>query len=232
MRDSVILVAVAMRNELDVVLKNYDYVEKKIDGVEFLEINDKLVFMLSGVGTVKMAYAMGIAVSNYSISKVVNYGIAGGIGRDIHKNDIVIVSECMNVGSYRGACMNQGLDVVKREYITFVDGGKDELVVYRSSKMLEEWAREFFVGAKVGRIGSGDIWNRENDVIVHLRDKYVVVVSDMESVSLYQICTGLGIDVIAIKVISDNSLLGESYDRDVLKKRYQDILGFIKMITM
>lgn len=232
MRDSVILVAVAMRNELEVVLMNYDYVKKNIDGVEFFEVSNNKVFMLSGVGTIKMAYAMGIAVSNYVISKVINYGIAGGIGGDIHKNDIVIVSECMNVGSYRGGSMSQGQDVLKREYITFVDGGKDELIVYHSDKKMEELARNYFVGAKVGRLGSGDIWNREHDVIMYLRDKYDVVVSDMESVSLYQICEELGLEVISIKMISDNCLLGESYDRDVLKKRYQDILGFIRMITV
>ena len=63
-----------------------------------------------------------------------------------------------------------------------------------------------------GRIGSGDIWNDEVDRIIYLNQKYRTLCEDMESIAVYQIANEYKIPVINIRVISDNSLLGEEYD--------------------
>ena len=67
----------------------------------------------------------------------------------------------------------------------------------------------------LGKIGSGDVWNREVDRILYLNDTYDIVVEDMESISVYNLCYKYNIPCISFKVISDNSLIGEEYNREV-----------------
>ena len=55
----------------------------------------------------------------------------------------------------------------------------------------------------------------EVDRILYLNDTYDIVVEDMESISVYNLCYKYNIPCISFKVISDNSLIGEEYNREV-----------------
>lgn len=219
--DKVILVAVAMKNELKAILKNIsDFEQTIISGIEFFKCkayDETIVYMLTGVGTINTAYAFGIACSNFNIGLVINCGIAGGVGVNIHKNTLLFISECISTGSIRTGIVDKGIDISKWEYITFTDGQKDELQIYKSDKNMLNKLCKKMPEIVVGRCGSSDIWNRERDVILNLRDDYDVVVSDMETIALYKLCNKLSIPIFSFKVISDNTLLEEAYDRDVLE---------------
>lgn len=78
----------------------------------------------------------------------------------------------------------------------------------------------------------GDIWNREADKILMLHQKYSTLCEEAEGIAVYTIANDFGIPVLGIRVISDNEILEEPYDRNTgLKSQeftYKLILEMIK----
>ncbi len=69
-----------------------------------------------------------------------------------------------------------------------------------------------------GTIGSGDCWNNEVDRIELLNEQYEVLGEDMETIAVYKIANQYKIPIIGIRVVSDNVILQEEYDRNLAKK--------------
>ena len=69
-----------------------------------------------------------------------------------------------------------------------------------------------------GRLGSGDIWNKEYDKIMIFHNKYGVCGEDMEGYAMYQAAEKFNIPALSIKGVSNNEILGEAYDYTVMEK--------------
>lgn len=219
-----ILVVVAMEVEAKVLLEkldNYVTIEKlgftfyegKIEGVE-------IIILLSGVGVINASSGMMVAMMEYKPDIVINYGIAGAMSKNIHTRDVVIGTFVSNINSYRTDELKEGEGSIPNtwELMTFLSGEKDRYIEYESNDYLLKFVKDinYFNGNVIyGKIGSGDCWNREVDRILYLNNKYDILVEDMESIAVYTVCSKYKVPVIAIKIISDNSLIGESYDREV-----------------
>ena len=219
-----ILVVVAMEVEAKVLLEKLDnyvmreklgftFYEGKIDGVE-------IIVLLSGVGIINASSGMMVAMMEYKPDIVINYGIAGAMSKDIHTRDVVIGTCVSNINSYRTDELKEGEGSIPNtwELMTFLSGEKDRYIEYESSNYLLNFVKDinYFNGNVIyGKIGSGDCWNREVDRILYLNKKYDILVEDMESIAVYTVCSKYKIPVISIKIISDNSLIGELYDREV-----------------
>ena len=161
------------------------------------------------------------------------------MSKDIHTKDIIIATTISNINSYRTPELKEkeGSNPNNWELLTFLSGETDRYIEYDSNEHLLELTKkiEYLNGNIVyGKIGSGDAWNREVDRILHLNQKYGIICEDMESVAIYRIANKYNIPVISIKIISDNSLIGEEYNRDVgiyLQEFIYEYLLKIKMIT-
>ena len=81
-----------------------------------------------------------------------------------------------------------------------------------------------------GTIGSGDCWNREIDRIEFLYKEYKVLCEDMETISVYKIAKKYNVPVIGIRVISDNEMLEEEYERSIAKKSQKFSMNLCKML--
>lgn len=224
MNKDTILVVVAMEVEIKILLDKLDYyITSDKMGFTFYEteIEDKrAIILLSGVGVVQASSALMVGIMEYKPSKVINYGIGGAMSRDIHTKDIVIGSSVSNINSYKTSELKEGEGSCPEtwELLAFLSGEKDRYIEYRGDSNLLELCKEInYDNGRVifGKIGSGDVWNREVDRILYLNRKYNIIVEDMESVGIYSICNKYNIPVISIKIISDNSLIGEEYNRDV-----------------
>ena len=79
-----------------------------------------------------------------------------------------------------------------------------------------------------GIIGSGDVWNAEKDRLLWLSENYQVICEDMETVGTYKIANQFKIPTIGIRILSDNLLLGESYDKTVGKIGQKFVYSIIK----
>ncbi len=69
-----------------------------------------------------------------------------------------------------------------------------------------------------GTIGSGDAWNCEVDKILWLHEKYGTLCEEMEGIAVYVVANNFNIPVLGIRVISDNEILGEPYERELGRK--------------
>ena len=222
--NNIILVVVAMEVEAKVLLEKFsDYKVVEKYGFTFYEgniDNNKIVILLSGVGITNASSGLMVGIMEYNPSIVINYGIGGAMSKDIHTKDIIIGSSVSNINSYRTSILGEGEGSSPNswELLTFLSGEVDRYIEYRTDDKLLDVANniEYEYGNVIlGKIGSGDVWNREVDRILYLNDTYDIVVEDMESISVYNLCYKYNIPCISFKVISDNSLIGEEYNREV-----------------
>ena len=84
----------AMAEELEILLKDLSLEEKK-EKANMTFHKGKLygkdvIAVVCGIGKVNAAVCTQILISEYSVDKVINVGVAGGIGKDIYPGDIVI----------------------------------------------------------------------------------------------------------------------------------------------
>ena len=172
----------------------------------------------TGVGMVNCACATALGVQLFAPALVLNQGVAGGHRADLHTGDIVVGETCTAIHDLetsvrgRGAGMEPGLWQLRDHA---ADGPPR---VYRGAP---EWAARFLAapysgGRKIaGRLGSGDVFNREHDRILWLREQAGQDCEDMESAAAYQVCAALGVPCLGVRILSNNELTGEPYQREM-----------------
>lgn len=69
-----------------------------------------------------------------------------------------------------------------------------------------------------GRLASGNIWNKNKERIKYINQRYGAICEDMESIAIYKVADIYNIPAVCIKGISNNEVLGESYDYSVSHK--------------
>ena len=187
---------------------------------------------VSGPGLINMSSMMSLVCSRYRVSTVINYGMVGGYGRNVHKLDLIIGTECMNTGSYMSSRKRTGINIRKWDFVTFTDGGNDELRLYKSDSALMAVAQDIKYPHTLhtGRVGSADIWCNERKMIRMMMRRYSIACEDMEAVAVYQVAGRFGIPCITIKGVSDNCFLNEEYDDTVIAPMTEFVMELIKGI--
>lgn len=239
MNNNPILVVVAMEVEAKVLLEKITNIEEKTKyGVLFYEgliNNERIVILLSGVGVINASSSLSIAITEYNPRLIINYGIAGAMSKNIHTKDIIIGNSVANINSYRTGELKEGEGSNPNtwELLTFLSGQPDKYIEYNSDEELLSITKsiDYNNGNIVyGKIGSGDAWNREVDRILYLNKEYDIICEDMESIALYTIANRFNIPIISIKIISDNSLIGEEYNRNVGKYLQDYIYKYLNVL--
>lgn len=221
-----ILIVGAMTSEINYLvekIENCKIIEKIV--YKFYEgtINDyPVVLVKTNIGLVNASSAVTLAIEKYNPILILNEGTAGGITEDRHKLDIIIGTEVFNINSYRTPYkeLGEGTDSREWELMMFTDGSFDQKTIFKSDKTLAQIAyslKDEYTHGKVyeGIIGSGDVWNREKDKLKYLDEVHNVSCEDMESIAIYTVAKNYNIPVVAIKIMSDNELLGEDYEPKV-----------------
>ena len=70
----------------------------------------------------------------------------------------------------------------------------------------------------------------EADRIIYLHKKYGILCEDMESTSVYTISNLYNVPVISIRVISNNEILNEEYERDLGIESQKIVKELIKVL--
>lgn len=226
MNQKPILVIGAMEPEINYLIKKLENIEKeKLNIYKVYKGTIKeypVIIAQSEVGIINSSSLTALAIEKYNPFIIINEGTAGGFGKDVHKGDIIIGVESFNIMSAKTPCKEErkGSNSLEWDYITFVNGGKDEKKTIKASKelvTLVEGIKEKYTKGNVhkGVIGSGDIWNREKDKIMYLNQKHNVLCEEMEGIAVYTIAQNYNIPVLGIRIISDNEILAEEYDRNL-----------------
>ena len=177
-----------------------------------------LVVSRTGVGTVSAAAATALGIQRFAPSLVLNQGTAGAHRTDLHVGDIVVGRACVDIHGVlmpkRGA--GEGMDPAAWRLWDF---GADTPPAALEGDPC--WAERFeaapYAGGRVlsGRLGTGDVFNREHDRILWLRARAGEDCEDMESLAAYRVCRRFGVPCLGLRVISNNELTGEPYRREV-----------------
>ena len=234
-----ILLQVAMEIECQEILKNLNNLEElEINNYKFYKgtINNyPIIISLSKVGLIQASASLTIAIKEFNPQIIINTGIAGATDKTMHIGDVVIGESCININSYRTTKLaeGQGSNPKDWELLTFLSGETDRFIEEKANISLIELAKTIPNNngkIHVGRIGSGDVWNNEYDRITYLNQKYHILCEDMEAIATYTIANQQHINVISIKMISDNALIGEEYNREVGKAIEQYIINYLEKI--
>lgn len=188
------------------------------------------------VMSIHASVATYMAIEKYNPIAIISQGTAGAHGKNMHKGDIIIGEKCVNIVSMQTPLKREGegSNPLTWNLLTFIDGEENRFEYQSGDAHLVEVAKKVtYLGGNVhfGNIGSGDVWNREADKILWLHENYGTLCEEMEGIAVYTVANNFDIPVLGIRVISNNEILGEPYDRSIALKSqeftYEFILQFI-----
>ena len=176
------------------------------------------------IGIANAAVATAFAIEHFKPIAIINQGTAGGYAPNLHLNDIVIADKSINYTAYREDYSPAGeYDLTKQtlrgtyvfddstptEFTRFPELATDAKllqIAIDTAALNENW------NVTVGTVGSADAWNNAIDHINFLRDNYGILCEEMETNSVAQVCYTAKVPFIGIRVISDNTVVGEKFD--------------------
>ena len=239
MNEKPILIQGAMQVEVDVLVKNLNESEKiTINGYEFYKGNINnipVIISKTKVGTVNAAVSTILGINAFNPKCIINQGVAGGHNANVHKGDIVIGEYVSNMNSYKTSNLKKGEGSNQESWqlITFneendiekekIPGDRSLLNIFYNS------LKDNYTVHK-GAIVSGDGWNKEYDRIMWYISEFNSLAEDMESYSVYKVCTDNKVPVLGIRMISNNEINEEIYERGLGELLQESILKIITFL--
>ena len=242
MEKNPILITTAMNSEMNLLIEKIENKVKKIEyGFEIYEgmiKNYPVILLKTNVGEINAAIGITLAIQKYHPIAIVNQGTAGSHEKSYKKFDLIIGDSIININSVKtGIRQNgEGSTPLELEIKEFISDSEDKIIIYKSDdKMMElaqKIAKNYTYGeVHVGRIGSGDIWNREVDRINWFNKNLKTVCEEMEGISNYKVAKMFNIPIINFRVISNNELNGEKFDSKTTEASQSFTYDFIKELV-
>ncbi len=173
----------------------------------------EILLQLTKMGTIYAAIATMTAIYEFQPDIIINQGTAGAQVDTLKSGDLVIGSQAVNVHSLEMPKRDFGEGMAPEEWLkmeTEYVAAAPELV----QKFEQEIGQETRTGKVVsGILGTGDLFSKEKDRIQWLHDTFGHLSEDMESFAVYKTCQECGVPCVALRVISNNELLNEDYDK-------------------
>jgi adenosylhomocysteine nucleosidase len=178
-------------------------------------------------GTANAAAATAIAIEHYNPIAIINQGTAGGHEPGLHLYDIVLGNSAVSLGAFRAPYRAAGagsnaldwtpLNMMSPDGAASSDSADRKVGRFPCDSVLLAVARRVAGLYKQGRvvdgvIGSSDMWNDEIDLIERYHTRYGTSVEDMETASAAQIADIFHIAFLGIRVVSDNTTNGDTYE--------------------
>jgi adenosylhomocysteine nucleosidase len=206
----IIGIIAAMNEELEILLKDMH--------VQSTEEKAKMTFnkgslwgkeviaVVCGVGKVNAAICTQILASEYKVDKVINVGVAGGIGKDIYPGDVVIANNLVEHDMDTTAFGDKHGQIPRLD--TFDFKCDDELVKIA----LEACDEAKDIKTFLGRIVTGDQFVANIEKIQWLSSEFEAFACEMEGGSIAHTCYLNSIPFVVIRSISDNANNGAHMD--------------------
>ncbi|BCZ49198.1 5'-methylthioadenosine/S-adenosylhomocysteine nucleosidase [Clostridium gelidum] len=200
----------AMAEELEILLKDLILESKKEKAnMTFHKgtlYGKDVVAVVCGIGKVNSAICTQILVSEYSVDKVINVGVAGGIGKEIYPGDIVVAENLVQHDMDTTAFGDKMGQIPRLDTFDFKC---DEEMVALAKKACEEISE---INSFTGRIASGDQFVANIKKIQWLDKEFGAISCEMEGASIAQVCYLNSIPFVVIRSISDNANNGAHMD--------------------
>ena len=206
----IIGIIAAMAEELEILLKDLT-LEGKKEKANMTFHKGKLygkdvVAVVCGIGKVNSAICTQILASEYNVDKVINVGVAGGIGKEIYPGDIVVAENLVQHDMDTTAFGDKMGQIPRLDTFDFKC---DEKMVALAKKACEEISE---LNSFTGRIASGDQFVANIEKIQWLDKEFGAISCEMEGASIAQVCYLNSIPFVVIRSISDNANNGAHMD--------------------
>jgi len=203
-------IIVAMREELEIVLhqlRNTRVIEKASMQFHVGTFADKpVVAVICGVGKVNAAACTQLLISEFRIQRLINIGIAGGVGEHIKPGDAVIADSLVQHDMDVTAL---GLPPGQIFRLNTFDFKTDPLLLRLAQKASTHISEH---DCHTGRIVSGDQFIACPDKNRWLHQEFSALACEMESASIAQVCYLNEVPFVCIRSISDNANTGANMD--------------------
>ncbi len=198
------------------LIKNYRFWTGKLEGRE-------VVISRTKMGTLNSSIATMLGIMNFEPDFVLNQGTAGAHLETIHTGDIIIGerSEYLNYLVMPVRAEGEGSDSLTWHF-------NDQLKSRTATPELVQYFEQlsYSEGKKyVGVIGSGDIYSREVDRIHWIQNQKHNLCEDMETASVYEVCHKMGVPRVSVRIISNNELLLEPFQKDTALQLQKFMIG-------
>lgn len=206
----VIGIIAAMAEELEILLKDLALDEKNTKAnMTFHKgklYGKDVVAVVCGIGKVNSAVCTQILASEYNVDKVINVGVAGGIGKEIYPGDIVIAE---NLVQHDMDTTAFGDKIGQIPRLDTFDFKCDEEMIKIAKQACEKISD---LNSFTGRIVSGDQFVASLEKIQWLDKEFGAISCEMEGASIAQVCYLNSIPFVVIRSISDNANNGAHMD--------------------
>lgn len=206
----VIGIIAAMAEELEILLKDLTLDEKNTKAnMTFHKgklYGKDVVAVVCGIGKVNSAVCTQILASEYNVYKVINVGVAGGIGKEIYPGDIVIAE---NLVQHDMDTTAFGDKIGQIPRLDTFDFKCDEEMIKIAKQACEKISD---LNSFTGRIVSGDQFVASLEKIQWLDKEFGAISCEMEGASIAQVCYLNSIPFVVIRSISDNANNGAHMD--------------------
>lgn len=187
----------------------------------------ELVVSQTEIGTIHAACATALGIQTFTPCVVINQGVAGAHREDLHVGDIVVGESCIHIHDLITPARGRGEGCDPFAWACHDHSEGAAPVYYPSAPQWRDlFARAPYGGGQrlVGVLGSGDVFNREHDRILWLREWAGELCEDMESIAVYQVCHRFQVPCVGVRIISNNELTGETYQRQMGERLQEFIL--------
>lgn len=174
----------------------------------------QIIIGLTKMGMTNAAVATMTAVHEFRPDMIINQGTAGAHVRELKSGDLIIGRQAVNVHSLEMTKRDFGEGMCPEEWT-----GMDTEYIDADENLIRLFEEGIGAKTRTGRVvtgilGSGDLFSKEKDRILWIHDKFGNLSEDMESFAVYSACQACGIPCIALRVISNNELRDEDYDKN------------------
>ncbi|SHK49996.1 methylthioadenosine nucleosidase [Clostridium cavendishii DSM 21758] len=200
----------AMSEELEILLKDM-IVEEKNTKANMVFHKGRLwgknvVAVVCGIGKVNAAICTQILISEYRIDKIINVGVAGGIGTHIYPGNVVIGNSLVQHDMDTSAFGDKIGQIPRLDTYDF----KCDAELVKLAKEACDENKD--INSFVGRIVTGDQFVANVEKIRWLSYEFEALACEMEGGSIAHVCYLNSIPFVVIRSISDNANNGAHMD--------------------
>ncbi|MDQ0150352.1 5'-methylthioadenosine/adenosylhomocysteine nucleosidase [Eubacterium multiforme] len=200
----------AMNEELEILLQDMTVEDKKVKAnMTFHQgklWGKDVVAVVSGIGKVNAAVCTQILISEYKVNKIINVGVAGGIGMDIYPGDVVIAENLVQYDMDTTVFGDRHGQIPRLDTFDFVCDNELVRVCKEACNEIEGF------NTFSGRIVSGDQFVASIEKIKWLEAEFNAKAVEMEGASIAHVCYLNHIPFVVIRSISDNANNGAHMD--------------------
>ncbi|MEA1974872.1 MAG: 5'-methylthioadenosine/S-adenosylhomocysteine nucleosidase [Bacillota bacterium] len=189
---------VAMNEEMELLLTNlhqnkFEMTKKIFVEYKFNLEGKDIIAVISGIGKIKASAATEYLLSNYKISKVLNFGMAGGIDKNVEIGEIVNIIKCYD--------------------------NDEDLSAFGHDKVIRELVEINKFNYKKGICVTGDKFVNDLNESLAINKRYNAICYEMELSAISLICNMHKVPLISLKYISDKADEFAEFDFDESLKK-------------